>query len=307
MAVRRALICGITGQDGAYLARLLLDEHYEVFGTSRDAHNASLHRLASLGIGDRVRLLSMAVGDLGNVVGVLKATQPHEIYNLSGQSSVGLSFEQPLETFQSIAVGTLNLLEAIRALGLRCRYYNAADETTPFRPRSPYAVAKSAAFFEVTNYREAYGQFACSGILFNHESPLRPERYVTQKVVAAASRIHAGSREKLALGNLDVSRDWGWAPEYVRAMWLMLQQREARDYVIATGETRSLRDFVSLTFGRLGLDWEQHVVFDPRQTRPYDIEVSRANPAYAARELGWVASRKLEGVVDGMLAGFRVR
>ena len=318
MTAKRALLCGVSGQDGAYLARLLLEQGYEVYGTSRDAQLVPFSGLVRLGIRDRVQRLSMAVNDFRSVLQVLVKVRPDEIYNLSGQSSVGLSFEQPVETLESISIGTLNLIEGIRILGLPSRYYNAgssecygdtggapADEETPFRPRSPYAVAKAAAFWEVANYREAYGAFACSGILFNHESPLRPERFVTQKIVAAACRIAAGASEKLALGNLDVSRDWGWAPEYVVAMWKMLQQPEPRDYVIATGRTSPLRTFVELAFREVGLDWREHVVQDATLTRPSDIAISRANPARAARELGWSATMTMPDVVKAMVDACR--
>jgi GDPmannose 4,6-dehydratase len=223
--VRTALICGISGQDGALLAQLLLDQGYRVFGTSRDAQITTFGNLRRLGIRERVGLLSMTLTDFRSVFQVLKKAQPDEIYNLAGQSSVGLSFEQPVETLESNALGVLNLLEAIRFMGEPVRLYNAcsgecfgdtdgaADEITPFHPRSPYAVAKAAAFWEVANYREAYRLFACSGLLFNHESPLRPERFVTRKVVAGACRIAEGSQERVRLGNLNVHRDWGWAPE----------------------------------------------------------------------------------------------
>ena len=233
----RALICGVSGQDGAYLARLLLDRGYDVIGTSRDAQISSFDKLKRLGIADRITLESMAINDFRSVVGVMRKAAPQEVYNLAGQSSVALSFQQPVETLESISVGTLNLLEAIRFLGEPIRFYNAgssecfgdaqsdgATEDHPFRPRSPYAVAKAAAFWQVANYREAYNLFACSGILFNHESPLRPARFVTRKIIAAACRIAAGSDEVLSLGNTSVQRDWGWAPEYVEAMWLMLQK-----------------------------------------------------------------------------------
>ena len=315
MVAKRALICGISGQDGAYLARFLLDRGYEVHGTSRDPERASFARLAALGILERARLHAMPAADTGSVRAVLVATRPDEIYNLSGQSSVGLSFEQPVQTFESIAVGTLNLLEGLRTLGLRARLFNAAsgecfgdtggepaDEDTPFRPRSPYAVAKAAAFWQAANHRDAYGTFACSGILFNHESPLRSERFVTRKIVAAACRIRSGSQERLALGNLDVVRDWGWAPEYVAAMWTMLQQHEPADYVLATGHSFSLAAFVEQAFAAVGLDWAAHVTRDPALTRPLDIVTSRANPARAATRLGWRATMRMPEVVAAMVA-----
>jgi GDPmannose 4,6-dehydratase len=316
--MKRALICGISGQDGAYLAHLLLDKGYEVYGTSRDAQLSRFGGLAAIGIRERVKVMSMAVGDFRSVLQVLLKVRPDEIYNLSGQSSVGLSFEQPVETLESISVGTLNLIEGLRTLGLPSRYYNAgssecfgettgepADEETPFRPRSPYAVAKSAAHWIVANYRESYGVFACSGILFNHESPLRPERFVTQKIVAAACRIAGGDREPLVLGNLDVARDWGWAPEYVVAMWKMLQQPEPCDYVIATGHSYSLREFVDCAFRAAGVDAGEHVRVDPSLSRPSDIAMSRGNPARAAADLDWRAVMQMPQVVTAMVESQR--
>lgn len=311
---KTALICGVSGQDGAYLAEWLLSQGYRVVGTSRDAQMASFGNLVHLGIRDCVETLSMVMTDFRSVLQALSRANPDEVYNLAGQSSVGLSFEQPVETLESVALGTLNLLEAIRFLGHPIRLYNAssgecfgdtgqvpADEDTPFRPRSPYAAAKAAAFWELANYREAYGLFACSGILFNHESPLRPERFVTRKIVAAACRIASGSEEKLTLGNLDVSRDWGWAPDYVRAMWLMLQQAEPRDYVIATGETHTLRDFVATAFAQVGLDWEKYTTTDRSLFRPADLSYGAASPMRAERDLGWSAARRMKDVVQLMV------
>jgi GDPmannose 4,6-dehydratase len=311
---KKALICGISGQDGAYLARLLLEKGYDVCGTSRDAQVAPLFNLERLGIRERVSLESMSLVDFRSVLQTLVKVRPDEIYNLAGQSSVGLSFEQPVETLESIGLGTLNLLEAVRFTDQPIRFYNAcssecfgdtpdgpADESTAFRPRSPYAVAKAAAFWEVANYREAYGLFACSGILFNHDSPLRPERFVTQKVVAAACRIAAGSQEKLALGNLSIQRDWGWAPEYVDAMWSMLQSGRPDDYVIATGETNTLEEFVAQTFAFVNLDWREHVVSEAIPLRPLDLRVSRANPAKAHAKLGWKARSQMRDVVHQMV------
>lgn len=310
MSAKRALICGVSGQDGAYLAELLLAKGYQVFGTSRDAQTASFRNLETLNIRDRVTCESMAPNDFRSVLQVLSKVEPHEIYNLAGQSSVGLSFEQPVETMESIAVGTLNLLEGVRFLGSSARLYNAgsgecfgntgaqpADENTPFRPRSPYAVAKAAAHWEVASYRNAYGLYACTGILFNHESPLRPERFVTKKIVASACRMANGSAETLRLGNMDVVRDWGWAPEYVDAMWRMLQQESADDFVIATGESHSLREFVAAVFRALNLDWRDHVATDSALLRPSDLAEGRANPRRAEDLLGWRATKRLEDVV----------
>lgn len=311
--MKRALICGVSGQDGAYLARLLMEKGYAVYGSSRDAQMSSFRNLARLGILDKVNLESVAVNDFRSVLQALMKIQPDEIYNLAGQSSVGLSFQQPVETLESISVGTLNFLEAIRFAGRPIRFYNAgssecfgdinnvADETTPFAPRSPYAVAKAAAFWEVANYREAYGLFACSGILFNHESPLRPERFVTKKIVAAACRIAAGHPEKLHLGNITIRRDWGWAPEYVEAMWLMLQQDKPEDFVIATGESHSLEEFVETAFSAVSLNWRDHVLLDPGLLRPTDLAAGRGNPAKARVRLGWQARHRMRDVVRLMV------
>lgn len=311
MGEKKALICGVTGQDGAYLAELLLAKGYLIYGTSRDAQTASFTNLKRLNLLDKVNCLSMALNDFRSVLQVLSKVQPDEIYNLAGQSSVGLSFEQPVETMESIAIGTLNLLEGIRFLGAQTRLYNAgssecfgntgsqpADEETPFRPRSPYAVAKAAAHWQVANYRESYGLYACTGILFNHESPLRPERFVTKKIVAAACRIAQGSVEKLQLGNMEIIRDWGWAPEYVEAMWRMLQLDSAADFVIATGESHSLNEFVALVFETLNLDWKNHVETNADLYRPSDLSEGRANPRRAADFLGWRASKRLPDVVS---------
>jgi GDPmannose 4,6-dehydratase len=313
--MKQALICGVSGQDGAYLAQLLLEKGYAVCGTSRDAQMSSFKNLVTLGIKDRVKLESMALTDFRSVLQVLKKIKPDEIYNLAGQSSVGLSFEQPVETLESVATGTLNLLEAMRFIDTPIKLYSAgssecfgdtgnraADELTPFRPRSPYAVAKAAAFWELANYREAYGLFACSGILFNHESVLRPERFVTQKIVAAAKRIANGDRTPLYLGNLAVRRDWGWAPEYVEAMYLMLQQEQPDDYVIATGESYTLEDFVSETFAAVGLDWQAHVSIEKSLFRPTDLAVGLGNPTKAKLKLGWAAKYQMPDVVRMMMS-----
>jgi GDPmannose 4,6-dehydratase len=312
--MKKALICGVSGQDGAYLARSLLEKGYAVYGTSRDAQMAPLQNLQRLGIRERVDVLSAALVDFRSVLQTLIKVEPDEVYNLAGQTSVALSFEQPVETLESISVGTLNLLEAIRFSRLPCRLYNAtsgdcfgdtgaepADERTPFRPTSPYAVAKAAAHWQVATYRSAYGVFACSGILFNHESPLRPERFVTRKIVAAACRIANGSRERLELGNTAVERDWGWAPEYVEAMWLMLQQERAEDYVIATGHRHSLRELVETAFGAVGCDPRAHVAEEPRLLRPSDIASNCGNPAKAAEQLHWRARYRMQDVVRMMV------
>ncbi len=313
--MKTALICGVSGQDGSYLARLLVDKGYTVYGTSRDAQVSTFANLKKLGVYEAVHYESMALTDFRSVLQVLTKTQPEEIYNLAGQSSVGLSFEQPVETLKSISTGTLNLLEAIRFSQLPVRLYNAgssecfgdtggvpANEKMPFKPRSPYAVAKAAAHWQVANYREAYDLYACSGILFNHESPLRPERFVTQKIIRSACRIADGSYERLHLGNLDIQRDWGWAPEYVEAMWLMLQQVEPEDFVIATGKTYSLKDFVDKAFSCFRLDWKTYVDIDPALMRPTDLEISCGDPSLAAEHLGWKAKTDMPALVEMMVA-----
>jgi GDPmannose 4,6-dehydratase len=315
MTAKRALICGVSGQDGGYLARLLLAKGYEVFGTSRDAEVGRFDNLTKLGIRDRVQVMSMSTIDFRSVIGVLTKVKPGEIYNLSGQSSVGMSFEQPVETMESIGIATLNLLEAIRFLDFPTRFYNAgssecfgdtrgepASEDTPFRPRSPYGMAKASAFWQVANYREAYGHYACSGILFNHESPLRPERFVTMKIVAAACRIASGSKENLKLGNIEVERDWGWAPEYVEAMWQMLQRDQAEDFVIATGVKWKLKDFVEMAFRECGLKWKDHVTLDEVLKRPTDIGVSVGNAELARSKLGWAPKHSADDVVRRLVA-----
>jgi GDPmannose 4,6-dehydratase len=314
---KKALICGVSGQDGTYLSRFLIGKGYEVHGTARDAQMASFPNHIKLGIRDQITFHSMALNDFRSVLQVLVNVQPDEIYNLAGQSSVGLSFDQPVETLESISVGTLNLLEAIRFMKLPIRLYNAgssecfgntgghsADENTPFRPRSPYAVAKATAFWEIANYREAYNLYASTGILFNHESPLRPERFVTQKIVRSACRIAKGSSEKLKLGNIEIARDWGWAPEYVEAMWTILQQERADDFVIATGETNRLEDFVAEVFSCVGLDWRVHVESDPSLLRPSEIMVSSANPEKSIQMLGWQATYRMKDVARMMVEEF---
>ena len=315
--MKKALICGISGQDGSYLAKLLLEKGYFVCGTSRDAQVSSFRNLLRLGIREKVKYESLVPTDFRSVLQVISKVEPDEIYNLAGQTSVGLSFEQPVETLESIATGTLNFLEAIRFIDAPIKFYNAgssecfgdigdrpADENTPFRPRSPYAVAKATAFWQVANYREAYNLFACSGILFNHESPLRPTRFVTQKIVAAAVAIAKGSQEKLRLGNIAVKRDWGWAPEYVEAMYLMLQQDQPDDYVIATGKSYSLQEFAIEAFHCVGLNWQDYVVTDNSLLRPTDLAVSKGDPNKAKEKLGWQAQYKMPDVVRMMVEAF---
>jgi GDPmannose 4,6-dehydratase len=311
---RVALIAGVTGQDGAYLARFLLGKGYVVHGTSRDAALARLDGLIALGICDKVALHSMSPADFQSVVQVIEKVAPDEIYNLSGQSSVSLSFTQPAETLAGIALGTLNMLESLRRLGGRVRFYNAgssecfgdtgtraANEQTAFRPKSPYGVAKAAAISLVANYRESYDLFACSGLLFNHESPLRPSRFVTRKITAAAAKIAAGSGARLALGNLSIRRDWGWAPDYVEAMWRMLQCDQPDDFVVASGVAYSLEQFVAAAFLEVGLDWREHVDYDPSLVRSSDIMYSVGDPTKAAQILGWRPTVGMPEIVTRMV------
>lgn len=320
MSLRKALIIGVSGQDGAFLSRLLLERGYEVHGTSRDAYGQGFDNLRQLGVHERVKLHSVTLTDFRSVLQVLAKVGPDEVYNLAGQTSVGLSFELPVETLESIAGGTLHLLEAIRFLGIPTRFYNAcssecfgetgdmpANEYTRFSPRSPYAVAKSAAFWEVANYREAYQLFACSGILANHESPLRPERFVTQKVVAGACRIAAGQIDRLELGDLSIARDWGWAPEYVEAMHLMLQQPKPDDFVVATGRTHTLQEFVAEVFRIVGLDWRNHVRSNTHLRRPTDIQTSRLDPSRARAVLGWTARTHVADVARKMVEAWQAK
>jgi GDPmannose 4,6-dehydratase len=311
--VKTALILGVTGQDGAYLAHLLLGKGYRVMGSSRDAQMANTSRLERLGIADQVEVVSLAPNDFRSVLKVVSSVNPDEIYNLAGQTSVGLSFEQPVECMESIAGGTLNLLEVIRYLGAPVRLFNAgssecfgdtgrepANEDTPFKPRSPYAVAKATAFWQVANYREAYGLFACTGILANHESPLRPNRFVTQKIIQGVKAIAEGRQAKLQLGNLDIWRDWGWAPEYVEAMYRMLQPEQPRDYVIASGMSHSLREFVGAAFEDAGLDSQDQLEVVSSLMRPSDLRYSAMDPSKIAGELGWRSEVKLPEIVQKM-------
>jgi GDPmannose 4,6-dehydratase len=313
LASKKALIIGITGQDGAYLAKHLLSKGYEVTGSSRDVMASSFSNLNSLGIRSQIKLLSVSINDFRSVFNAIQETDPDEIYNLAGQTSVGLSFDQPVEAIESIAIGTLNILEVIRLLNKPVRFYNAgssecfgdtgdtpANEQTPFAPRSPYAVAKSTAKWLINSYRESYGLYACTGILFNHESPLRPERFVTQKIIAGAAKIKAGQLDKLQLGNLDISRDWGWAPEYVQAMWLMMQLDQPDDFVIATGRKESLKYFVAKSFEYFDLDWQRYVEIEPSFFRPNEIASSIGNPEKAINALGWNKPTDVDGVIKMM-------
>ncbi|HFE38721.1 MAG TPA: GDP-mannose 4,6-dehydratase [Gammaproteobacteria bacterium] len=318
--MKKALICGASGQDGAYLAKLLLEKGYEVHGTSRDAQVCPFSNLKTLGLFDKVEVCSMVSTDFRSVLQVLSKIKPDEIYNLAGQSSVGFSFKQPFETMESISLGTLNILEVIRFMGLPVRFYNAgssecfgdtggkaATEQDAFRPRSPYAVAKSAAHWEVANYREAYGIFACTGILFNHESPLRPRRFVTRKIISSACEIAQGEKKILELGNIEIRRDWGWAPEYVDAMWRMLQVDDAEDFVISTGESNSLQDFCAIAFEAFGLNWRDHVKINKSFFRPSEIMYGGGDATNAEKKLGWKAKVKMRDVVMRMVEDEKAR
>jgi GDPmannose 4,6-dehydratase len=302
--MKKALITGITGQDGSYLAELLLKKGYEVHGLVRrsssfntgridhlyqDPHDAGVHLFTHYG----------DLGDAGALTQTLYRLQPDEIYHLGAQSHVRVSFDVPGYTFDVTGAGTLRLLEAMREAGVKSRFYQASSsemfgsaappqsESTPFHPRSPYAVAKVAGFWAAVNYREAYGTFAANGILFNHESPRRGETFVTRKITRAVARIKLGLQDKLYMGNLDAKRDWGYAPDYVDAMWRMLQQDEPDDFVIATGETHSVREFLELAFSQTGLDWEEHVEIDPKYFRPSEVDVLLGDPSKAREKLGW--------------------
>ncbi len=312
--MKSALITGIGGQDGAYLAAHLLGEGYRVVGTSRDAASDRFDGLRVLGIRDQVSIRSMSLVDFRSTIKVLAEELPDEIYNLAGQTSVFVSFEQPVETFESIVVGVVNLLEAIRILKAPIRLYNAgssemfgntgiipATEETAIKPRSPYGIAKATSFWQVAQYRDAYSLRACTGILFNHESPLRPERFVTQKIVAAACRIAAGQQQTLTLGDLTVQRDWGWAPEYVVAMHRMLQLEQPEDIVIATGRTHSLEKFVAAAFEAVGLPWRAYVRHDQSLVRPTELACGRADPSRARELLGWQARYHMPHVARMMV------
>ncbi|MFA3842792.1 GDP-mannose 4,6-dehydratase [Streptomyces aureus] len=304
MTARTALITGITGQDGSYLAELLLNKGYTVHGIVRRASTFTTSRIEHLyqDPHDPQARLFLHYGDLtdgSRVTGLLERVQPDEVYHLAAQSHVRVSFDEPLYTADTTGLGTTRLLEAIRTTGLACRFYQASSsemfgaspppqhEGTPFHPRSPYGVAKVYAYWITRNYREAYGLYAVNGILFNHESPRRGPTFVTRKVAMAAARIKAGLQDTLYLGNLDARRDWGYAAEYVEAMWLMLQQKEPVDYVIATGSSYSVRDFVECSFAHVGLDWREHVRFDERYLRPSEVDDLVGDASKAAHDLGW--------------------
>jgi GDPmannose 4,6-dehydratase len=317
--MKKALITGITGQDGSYLAEFLLNRNYQVHGIIRRSSSFNTQRIDHLYKDPHLpdtRLL-LHYGDLTDGMGlreVLTRVQPDEVYNLGAQSHVKVSFDQPVYTVQADAVGTIRLLEAIRDTGLKTKFYQASSsemygrvteipqkETTPFYPRSPYGCAKVFSFWQTVNYREAYGIFAVNGILFNHESPRRGETFVTRKITRAATRIKEGLQKKLFLGNLDAKRDWGFAGDYVEAMWLMLQNSQPDDFIIATGQTHSVRDFLDLAFDRVGLDWKKYVETDPRYLRPAEVDFLQGDPSKAKRILGWQPKVNFEQLAAMMI------
>jgi GDPmannose 4,6-dehydratase len=302
---KTALVTGITGQDGSYLAEFLLSKGYQVYGIIRRSSSFNTGRIDHIyqdphEAKPRLKLIYGDLNDASSLNRILRDTQPEEIYNLGAQSHVMVSFDVPEYTGEITGLGTVRLLDAIREAGIKAKFYQASSselfglaqenpqrETTPFYPRSPYGCAKAYAFYIVRNYREAYGLFACNGILFNHESPRRGETFVSRKITRAATRIKVGLQEKLYLGNLEARRDWGYAPDYVRAMWLMLQQQKPDDFVIATGESHSVKEFVEEAFGLLGLDWQKHVEVDKRYLRPAEVDTLAGDFSKAKRELGW--------------------
>ena len=314
MAHKNALITGITGQDGAYLAKLLLEKGYQVFGLHARRSTDTLWRLRHLGVEADVQLIDGDLTDLSSLIRAMEKSQAEEVYNLGAQSFVGTSWEQPLLTAQVTGVGTVNVLEAVRIVNRRARFYQAStsemfgliqetrqSESTPFYPRSPYGVAKLYGHWMTVNYRESFGMHASSGILFNHESPLRGIEFVTRKVTDAVARIKLGKQSELRLGNIDARRDWGFAGDYVEAMWLMLQQDAPDDYVVATGETTTVRDMCRLAFAHVGLDYANSVVIDPQFYRPAEVDVLLGNPEKAQKKLGWKAKTDLETLISMMV------
>jgi GDPmannose 4,6-dehydratase len=314
--MKRALITGVTGQDGAYLSQLLLAKGYEVYGLLRRSASADVidGRLRWLGIGGQIRMLDGDILDLSSVLRILREVKPDEVYNLGAQSFVKTSWNQPILTGQVTALGVGIMLEAVRLEVPGARFYQASSsemygliqepkqsETTPFYPRSPYAVAKLYGHWMTVNYRESFGLHASSGILFNHESPLRGIEFVTRKVTDGAARIKLGLAKTLPMGNLDASRDWGHARDYVRAMHLMLQQEVPEDYVVATGRTTSIRDMCALAFRHVGLNYEDYVTIDPAFLRPAEVEVLLGNPAKAQAKLGWTPEITLEEMIAEMV------
>jgi GDPmannose 4,6-dehydratase len=311
---KSALITGITGQDGAYLAKLLLGKGYQVFGLVARRGSDMRWRLREVGVESDVTYIEGDLLDLSSLARALEVSKADEVYNLAAQSFVGTSWQQPVLTAQVSGVGAINVLEAIRIVSPKSHFYQAStsemfgliqadrqDETTPFYPRSPYGVAKLMAHWATVNYRESYGLHASSGILFNHESPLRGIEFVTRKVSHAAASIKRGLQKELRLGNIDAKRDWGFAGDYVEAMWLMMQQAEADDYVVATGVTTTVREMCQIAFRHLGMNYEDHVVIDPRFFRPAEVDVLLGNPAKAKAKLGWVPKTSLEQLITMMV------
>jgi GDPmannose 4,6-dehydratase len=309
---RRALITGLTGQDGSYLAELLLEKGYQVFGMLRRTSTETSERIEHLR--GRLELREGDLHDQASLMGLLEEIRPDEVYNLAAQSFVPTSFHQPILTGEVTALGVTRLLEAVRRVNDKIRFYQAStsemfgkvraspqNELTPFYPRSPYGVAKVYGHFITVNYRESYGIFACSGILFNHESPRRGKLFVTRKISHGVAQIKAGLATELRLGNLDACRDWGFAGDYVEAMWLMLQQPTPDDYVVAMGETHSVREFCQLAFARAGLDWKRHVVVDPALVRPAEVDLLVGDASKARRVLGWRSKTSFRGLVEMMV------
>jgi GDPmannose 4,6-dehydratase len=312
VAGRRALITGITGQDGSYLAELLLEKGYEVFGMTRRASTENVERIAHLS--DRVTLVQGDLLDPHSLVSALRAAEPHEVYNLAAQSFVPTSWNQPVLTAEFTAVGVTRMLEAMRTVDPDIRFYQASssemfgkvrevpqNERTPFYPRSPYGVAKVYGHHITVNYRESFGLFAVSGILFNHEAPRRGLEFVTRKISDGVARIKLGLADELRLGNLEAERDWGFAGDYVEAMWLMLQQEEPEDFVVATGETHSVREFAQIAFARVGLEWEQYVKSDPEFLRPAEVDQLVGDASKAREKLGWEPKHSFQDLVEMMV------
>lgn len=313
--MKTALITGITGQDGAYLAEFLLKKGYKVYGLVARRATATTWRLEYLGILEKIELLEGDLIDVTSIIRAIEEAQPDEFYNLGAQSFVGTSWRQPQLTAQATGIGALNCLEAIRIVNPKIKFYQAStsemfggmpeyplqSEQTPFHPRSPYGVAKLFAHWSTINYRESYNIFGCCGILFNHESPLRGIEFVTRKVTDAAARIKLGVQKELHLGNIDAKRDWGFAGDYVEAMWLMLQQEKPDTYVVATGRTTTVRDMCKIAFERVGLDYEKYVVIDPKFYRPAEVDLLLGDPAKAQKELGWKAKTSLEELINMMV------
>ncbi len=313
--MKSALITGITGQDGAYLAKFLLDKGYKVYGLLARRATATTWRLAELNILEKIELLEGDLTDVTSIIRAIEIAEPNEFYNLGAQSFVGTSWKQPQLTAQSTGMGALNCLEAIRIINPKIKFYQAStsemfggmpeypiqSETTPFHPRSPYGVAKLFAHWMTINYRESYDIFGCCGILFNHESPLRGIEFVTRKVTDAVARIKLGVQNDLHLGNIDAKRDWGFAGDYVEAMWLMLQQDKADTYVVATGKTTTVRDMCKIAFEHVGLDYEKYVVIDPAFYRPAEVDLLLGNPQKAREKLGWEAKTSLKELINMMV------